>query len=493
MQTDTPPTQKDDILHEANAAESVMPNIEYVDAQHDDDEDDEEEVSFYGLSDETYNGIIAALHESDWLTVEQEILELEPSEIGQLLEKATRDDALELVQNLHSIMDSETYTYLGYDRLKTLFTVLNPREIGAIITDLETDDAIGLLQDLEEDDRREILRHVSTRNRALVEEGLSFPEESAGRLMQRNVTAVPEFWTVGKALDYLQAMGDALPYQLYDLFVVDPRHRVVGQIAVGQLLRASRGMKIRDLVEEDPPVVPADTDQEEVAALFRRKTMTSVAVVDDADRLIGTITVDDIVSVIDEEADEDLLLLAGVGDDDLTHGTMRTAWMRFRWLFVNMITALIAARIVGLFEATLDELVALAVLMPIVAGMGGNAGTQTLTVAVRALATKELSAANYWRVTLKESAVGLINGLLCASLVGLLAWLWFHDPKLGLVIASAMVLNIFMAGFVGTMVPIVLTRLKIDPAISSSIFVTTITDIVGFGSFLGLATIFLLR
>lgn len=479
----------EELFDDADRATSTTLNVEYVDAEH----DDTEERSFYGLSDETYNGIIASLHEEDWLTVEQEILNLDPSDIAQFLEKSSRDGALKLVQNLHTILDSETYTYLGYERLKTLLTVLNPREIGAIINDLETDDAISLLEDMDEDERREIMRHVSTRNRALVEEGLSFPEESAGRLMQRDVAAIPEFWTVGKALDYLQAMGDALPHQLYDLFIVDPRHRVVGQIAIGQILRVSRGMKIRDLIDDEAPVVPADTDQEEVAALFRRKTMTSVAVVDDADRLIGMITIDDIVSVIDEEAGEDLLLLAGVGDDDdLTHGTLRTSWLRFRWLFINMITAILAARVVSIFEATLEELVALAVLLPVVAGMGGNAGTQTLTVAVRALATKELSSANYWRVTGKESVVGLINGVLCALLIGVLSWIWFHDLKLGMVIGASMVLTICVAGFSGTMVPIILTRLKIDPAISSSIFVTTITDVVGFASFLGLATLFLL-
>lgn len=486
---DTRTTLTDDPARSLEELAQVLP--ETATPVSGDEEDDDSD--FYGLSDETYNGIISSLHEDDWLTVEKEIFELEPSDIAQLLEKASRDDALKLVQNLHSILDSETYTYLGYERLKTLFAVLNPREIGAIISDLDTDDAISLLEDLEEEERREILRHVSTRSRTLVEEGLTYPEESAGRLMQRDVAAIPEFWTVGKALDYLQAMGDELPTQLYDLFIVDPRHRVVGQVAVGQILRVSRGTKIQDLVEEGVPVVPADTDQEDIAALFKRMTLTSVAVVDDAERLIGMITIDDIVSVIDEEAGEDLLLLAGVGDEDLAQATISTAWSRFRWLFVNLFTALIAARIVGLFEATLEEIVALAVLMPVVAGMGGNAGTQTLTVAVRALATKELSAANYWRVTLKESLIGLINGTLCATLMGAIAWLWFHDPKLGMVIGAAMVTNIFIAGLAGTLVPILLTKMKIDPAISSSIFVTTITDIVGFSSFLGLATLFLMK
>jgi magnesium transporter len=454
--------------------------------------EEEEEEDFYGLSDTDFSGIIAAVHAEDWLTVEQEIFELEPADIASLLEKASRDDALEMVKHLHSILDSETYTYLGYERLKTLFNVLGPREIAVIIADLNTDDAISLLEDIDEDDRKEILRHVNERSRVLVEEGLTFPEDSAGRLMQRDVIAIPQFWTVGKALDYMQALGDDLPEQLYDLFLVNPRHHVVGQIAIGQLFRAKRGQKINDLADTDPHTVPAETDQEEVAALFKRITVTSVPVIDDAERLIGVITIDDIVAVVDEEAGEDLLRLGGVNSDDLSEATFSTAFSRFRWLAINLVTALLAASVVGHFEATLEKIVALAVLMPIVAGMGGNAGTQTLTVAVRALATKELSAANYWRVTLKEMMVGLINGSMCATIMGTIATLWFHDMRLGMVIGAAMITNIFIAGLAGTLIPIGMSRMKFDPAISSGVFLTTVTDIVGFASFLGLATIFLL-
>ena len=460
-----------------------------IEPEHDfgDDEDDD----FYGLSDETFSGIIAAVHNEDWLTVEHEIFDLEPADIAQLLEKASRDDALEMVQHLHSILDSETYTYLGYDRLKTIFRVLNPREIAAVISDLDTDDAISLLEEVDEDERREILRHVNAQSRALVEEGFAFPEESAGRLMQRDVVAIPQFWTVGKALDYLQALGHDLPEQLYDLFLVDPRHRVVGQLPLGQLLRVTRGEKISAIADHEPDIVPVDTDQEEVAALFKRVTITSVPVVDADERLIGVITIDDIVAVIDEETSEDLLRLGGVENDDLAQGTFGTAWSRFRWLFINLLTAMLASSVVGHFEDVLQKIVALAVLMPIVAGMGGNAGTQTLTVAVRALATKELSAANYWRVTLKEALVGVLNGSAFALITGVVAWLWFSDPRLGLVIGAAMVTNLFAAGLAGTLIPIGLNRLDIDPAISSAVFLTTITDIVGFASFLGLATLFL--
>lgn len=455
-------------------------------------DEDESEDTFYGLSDDHITDILAAVRVEDWLTVEKEVFDLEPSDIAQLLEKASRDDAMEIVRHLHSVLDSETYIYLNYERLRTLFAVLGARDIAAIITDLDTDDAISLLEELDEGDRREILRHVNERSRALVEEGLTFPEDSAGRIMQRDVVAIPQFWTVGKTLDYMQAIGHDLPSQLYDLFIVDPRHRVMGQIAVGQLLRVTRGSKISDVADLEPHVVPADTDQEEVAALFKRVTMTSVAVVDHNERLIGVITIDDIVSVVDEETSEDLLRLGGVESDDLAHGAVRTALSRFRWLFVNLLTAILAASVVGHFENALEQIVALAVLMPIVAGMGGNAGTQTLTVAVRALATKELSSSNYWRVTLKEMGVGLINGVLCAVPVGTVAALWFRDWHLGGVMMAAMISNIFIAGLAGTLIPVAMDRMKFDPAISSGVFLTTVTDVVGFATFLGLASLFLL-
>lgn len=454
---------------------------------------DDTEDSFYGLSDEAFGGIIAALRTEDWLTVEKEVMQLEPSDVAQLLDKASKDDALDLARHLHGVIDSETFTYLGHQRLKDLFAVLSSREVGAIIADLDTDDAISLLEDLPQDDRREILRHVNTAASSLVEEGLTYPEESAGRLMQRNAVAVPQDWTVGKTIDYLRAMQEQLPEQLYDVFIVDARHRVVGQIPAGQILRSTREQKVEDIAREAPDVVPAETDQEEVAALFKRVTLTSVPVVDSDERLIGVITVDDIVSVVEQEASEDLLRLGGVGEDDLAQGTWFTTVARFKWLFINLLTALVASAVVGRFEAVLSQIVALAVLMPIVAGMGGNAGTQTLTVAVRALATKELSSANYWRVTIKETFVGVLNGIAFAVIMGVIAWAWYQNIGLGLVIAGAMVINLVFAGLAGALIPIGLNKLKIDPAISSVVFLTTVTDVIGFLSFLGLATLFLMH
>ena len=456
-------------------------------------DDSGHDESFYGLSDETFGGIIAALRTEDWLTVEKEVLQLEPSDVAQLLDKSSKDNALELTRHLHDVIDSETYTYLNHQRLKDLFTVLSSREVGTIIADLDTDDAIALLEDIPQEDRREILRHVNTAASTLVEEGLTYPEESAGRLMQRHAIAVPQDWTVGKTIDYLREMRDQLPEQLYDLFLVDDRHQVVGQVPTGQILRNTREQKIADIAREAPHLVPAHTDQEEVAALFKRVTLTPVPVVDAEERLIGVITVDDIVSVVEAEANEDLLRLGGVGEDDLSSGTWLTTVARFKWLFINLLTALLASAVVGRFEAVLSQIVALAVLMPIVAGMGGNAGTQTLTVAVRALATKELSSANYWRVTMKETMVGVLNGTAFAIITGIVAWAWYKNAELGLVIGGAMMINLIFAGLAGALIPIGLNKMKIDPAISSAVFLTTVTDIIGFLSFLGLATLFLMR
>ncbi len=456
-------------------------------------DDEEEGESFYGLSDETFGGITAALRNEDWLTVEKEVLALEPSDVAQLFEKSSKEHALELARHLHGVVDSETYTYLSHQRLKDLFAVLSSREIGNIIADLDTDDAIALLEDIPQEDRREILRHVNTAASTLVEEGLTYPEESAGRLMQRHAIAVPQDWTVGKTIDYLREMRDQLPEQLYDLFLVDDRHHVVGQVPTGQILRSLRETKIEEIARQAPHLVPAETDQEEVAALFKRVTLTSVPVVDGEERLIGVITVDDIVSVVEEETSEDLLHLGGVAQDDLSQNTWVTTLSRFKWLFVNLLTALLASAVVGRFEAVLSQIVALAVLMPIVAGMGGNAGTQTLTVAVRALATKELSSANYWRVTMKETFVGVLNGLAFAAIMMVITWMWYHNLQLGLVIAAAMLINLLAAGLAGALIPITLNKWRIDPAISSAVFLTTVTDVVGFLSFLGLATLFLMH
>ncbi|MEE8622288.1 MAG: magnesium transporter, partial [Alphaproteobacteria bacterium] len=329
----------------------------------------------------------------------------------------------------------------------------------------------------------------------LLEEGLSWPEDSAGRLMQSELVAVPSFWTVGETIDFLRQAAERdseeLPEEFYDIFVVDPKHKPVGTIPLSRLLRTKRPVKLSDLMMPDMRLVPVEMDQEAVAFLFRRYDLASAPVVDEAGRLVGVITVDDVLDVIDEEAEEDIMRLGGVVETDLYRAVLDTTKSRFSWLVVNLATAIVASIVIGFFEVTIRQIVALAVLMPIVASMGGNAGTQTLTVAVRALAMKELTASNTLRAVGKEVLVGGFNGVLFAVLMGIVAWLWFASPAIGLVIAAAMVINLLVAGLAGVAIPLGLERTGVDPAVASGVVLTTVTDVVGFLAFLGLAALFL--
>ena len=364
------------------------------------------------------------------------------------------------------------------------------------ISELDSDDALMVLEEMDEDRQKELLDHISDTERTFIEEGLSYPEDSAGRLMQREVVTVPSQWNVGQCIDYIRRRADdeenELPSIFYDIFVIDARHHPVGAVSLSALLRSRRQTPVSEVMEEDMHEIPVDTDQEDIAFLFRQRDLVSAPVIDMAGRLVGAITIDDVVDVIHEEHEEDIMRMGGVIEDDLYQASISTARARFSWLVVNLLTAILASMVIGLFDATIQEVVALAVLMPIVASMGGNAGTQTLTVTVRALATKELTGANAFRVITKEVIVGCFNGIAFAILTGLVAWLWFGSSTLGIVIASAMVINMIVAGLAGTTIPIMLERAGIDPAIASSVFLTTITDVVGFFAFLGLAALFLL-
>ena len=310
--------------------------------------------------------------------------------------------------------------------------------------------------------------------------------------MRRELVSIPEFWTVGKTVDYLRTASETLPEYFFDIFIIDTTHHLTGEVPLSRLVRAKRSEKIKDLKLDDSHPIPAETDQEYVAHMFRRENLVSAPVIDDSGRLIGVITIDDIVDVIDEEAQEDILRLAGVDSGDLYRAVMSTTTARFRWLFINLLTAILASIVISFFDATIEEIVALAVLMPIVASMGGNAGTQALTIAVRALATHELSGTNTWRVIWKETLVGAINGFLFAVIIGFLAALWFQTAILGVVIALAMLINLIVAGLFGAGIPLMLDRFGSDPAVSSTVLLTTITDVIGFLSFLGLATLLML-
>ncbi len=419
-------------------------------------------------------------------------IELSAADVAEVISKIGFDRALELIDILGEDIDAEVFVYLDNDLVTRLFENMPDWDVASIINQMESDDALDLIEDLDEEAQTKILKTLSSKMRAAIEEGLTFPEDSAGRLMQRSLVAVPQFWTVGKTLDYLRVAKNSLPDDFYDIIVVDPMHHVVGEVPAGHILKAQRTERIADLALDNFHPIPAGTDQEEVAHMFRREGLVSAPVVNEDNRLIGVITVDDIVDVIDEEAQEDLLKLAGMSDTHLYKDVLYTTRARFYWLLVNLMTAIAASVVIGLFEGTIQQIVALAILMPIVASMGGNAGTQAMTVAVRGLATKELSKANAHKIIGKEVVVGALNGISFAIIIGLVTWLWFHSAALGLIIGVAMVLNLIVAGFSGAAIPVILDRLGLDPAVSSSVFLTTVTDVIGFFAFLGLAAAFLI-
>ena len=417
----------------------------------------------------------------------------ELSAVGQaaVLEQVSEPERDALVALLKRDLDPEVLTELDEDVRDDVLEQLDSKEIAAAARNLETDDAASLLEDLPDDERKEVLAELTAEERDEIEKALAYPEDSAGRMMQRSLVKVPQSWSVGRVIDYCRE-ADELPDDVYDLFVVDRSGRLKGSVPLGRLVRTKRPIPITDIVDPDIPSVLVTADKEHVAHVFRDQNLVSCPVVDDRRRLLGVIMVDDVVDVIDEEAEEDLLKMGGVGHDDMHANTVRTVQLRGLWLAVNLFTAVIASLVIGQFEGAIEKIVALAVLMPIVASMGGNAGTQTVTVAVRALAMGELTAANALRFIGKEIAVGGLNGLIFALVMGGAVILWFDDWRLGAVIGAAMICNLIAAALAGTLIPLGLEKLGVDPAVSSTVFLTTVTDVIGFLAFLGLATIFLL-
>lgn len=444
------------------------------------------------LPDETIRETIDAVHAQDSDTVNAVLGDLSPTDTAELLSKIKEDDREELLGMYGDSLDPQAFTEMNQELSRVSLSAMPSAQVAEIIADLESDDALLLIENLDQDFQQDVIKKLSAKTRLVLEEGLSFPEDSAGRLMRRELVTIPEFWTVGKTIDYLRAASDTLPEDFLDIFIIDPLHHLTGEIPLNRILRSKRSIKIKELSLNETHPIPATTDQEQVAQIFRRDNIVSAPVVDDAGRLIGVITIDDVIDVIDEEAQEDIMRMAGVDQGDLYRAAVSTAGMRFRWLFINLLTALLASFVISFFDATIQEIVALAVLMPIVASMGGNAGTQALTVAVRAIATNELSDTNTWRVVWKETLVGAINGILFAVLSGFLAALWFASPALGVVIAAAMIINLIVAGLCGAGIPLILHKAGSDPAVSSTVLLTTVTDVIGFLAFLGLAALFLL-
>ena len=410
---------------------------------------------------------------------------------ASILEQVSDDERDRLVGLLKGDLDPETLVELDEEVLEDVLDQLDSKDIAAAAAKLETDDATTILEELPEAERREVLAEMPAAERAEIEHALAYPENSAGRMMQRSLVRVPDRWTVGQVIDHCREATD-LPEDVYDIFVVDGEGRLRGSVPLGRMLRTKRPVPILDIVDPDIPSVPAGADQAEVAHLFRDQNLVSCPVVDERGRLEGVIMVDDVVDVIDEEAEEDLLKMGGVGSDDMYAPPIRTARLRALWLTVNLATAVLASLVIGQFEGAIEKIVALAVLMPIVASMGGNAGTQTVTVAVRSLATGQLTAANALRFVAKEAMVGGLNGIVFAFLMGSAVVLWYGDWRLGAVIGAAMVCNLLAAALAGTLIPLGLQKFGVDPAVSSTVFLTTVTDVIGFLAFLGLATLFLL-
>lgn len=418
---------------------------------------------------------------------------LQPVDLAGLLELSSEDDRQIMIGLLKAYLSAEVISHLAPEVREELLERLAPREIAAVAAKLDSDDAVDLVEELDDEQREAVMANLSREDRAHVEEALTYPAESAGRLMQREVVSVPEGWTVGKTIDHLHDQSQDLPPVFHDIVVVDPYEKVVGQLHLYHLLREGRSVKVRDIMDEDVRPIPVTTDREEIAYDFRHYRLQSAPVVDAEGKLLGIITIDDMVDVMEEEAEEDIRAMAGVGAEESIHDdVVEVTKSRFIWLLVNLFTAILAAWSISLFEGSLEKIVALAVLMPICASMGGNAGTQTLTVAVRALATKDLGLSNYWRFAFREIRIGAVNGVGFAAIMGLVAWGWFGSPGIGLVIGSAMIINMVAAAFAGALIPIAMRAAGFDPAVTSVVFLTTVTDVVGFVAFLGLATLFLL-
>ncbi len=445
----------------------------------------------YALNRETMRAVRQAVEFEDRAALLAAMEDLHPADIADLLEQMETGPRHKLIHIYGPEFAGEILSELDQSIREDVIETLSPAVLTKAVRDLESDDVVDLLETLDDPQQEAVLDALERPDRIAIERALSFPEGSAGRLMQREVVAAPEHWTVGDAIDFMRASLD-LPEQFYHIVLVDPRYRPIGHVTLGKVMSSDRVTRLRDLTEEGFRTFPATQDEEDVAYAFNQYHLISAPVVDEDNRLVGVITIDDAMIVLSQENEEDLLLLAGVGDELIADRTLQIVRQRFPWLLVNLATAILASLVIAQFEDVLAAVVAAAVLMPIVASMGGNAGTQSMTVAVRALATRDLTGSNAWRVVRRETVAGLLNGVGFAVIIGIIGAAWFSNLLLGLVIAIAMVINLVVSGLAGVLVPIVLDKAGIDPALASGTFVTTVTDVVGFFAFLGLTGLILL-
>ncbi len=447
----------------------------------------------YALNPDFVREVCEAIESGDNLRVRHLFEKLHAADQADLLGLVRPDERRQLINVLGNDLEPEALSELEEDIRDDVVEHLQPETLAAAVEELESDDAIYLLEDLDEGKKAEVLEKVGEQDRAAVEFSLNYPDESAARLMQRDFLSVPPYWTVGHTIDFLRSAED-LPDLFFEIFVVDPSFHALGTVPVSRLMRAERDVLVGDIMNVKQTLIPAGMNEEEVAYLFNQYHLISAAVVDESKRIVGMITVDDIVDVVRETASEDMMALAGVREEEgLSDTVIATTRSRFSWLLVNLATAVLASLVIALFDKAIEEIVALAILMPIVASMGGNAGTQTMTVAVRALATKDLTPTNAARIVWREVLVGGLQGIVFALLLGIIGAIWFESSAIGSVLALAMVINLLAAGLAGILIPLGLEKAGADPALSSTVFVTTVTDIVGFFVFLGLATLLLVQ
>ena len=424
--------------------------------------------------------------------INQTFKDLHEADIANLIENLDPDTRTKLIEIESFNIEPEIFIELNESVQSEVLQLLKIDSLIKIIKRLESDDAIKILENLTINTKEQVLEKLPPKDKFLLQEGLSYPEDSAARIMQREFTAVPSNWTVGQTIDYLREDKD-LPEEFLEIFIVDDDFKPIGTVPSSRVLRTSRDSKMNSIMSEMPVLISVNMDQEEVGHAFENYNLVSAGVVNKENKLVGMITADDVVTVVKEEAEEDTLRLAGVGDEEITDSVMLKTKRRFNWLLLNLFTALLATWVISFFGASIEQMVALAFLMPIVASMGGNAGMQTLAVTIRAIATKELSKSNFNRVVGKEFLIGILNGIIFAIITAVIVQFWFKDINLSILIGISMILNMIVAGLFGILVPVSLKKLNIDPALASSVFVTTITDVIGFLSFLGLGSIYFLN
>tara|TARA_B100000809_G_scaffold158724_1_gene156053 strand:+ start:878 stop:2257 length:1380 start_codon:yes stop_codon:yes gene_type:complete len=426
---------------------------------------------------------------NDAVFISNSFKEMHPADAADIIEHLTENYRENLIKLNNFKIDPEVFVEVNESVQAEIIKYLSKDSIVYILKNLESDDAIKILENLDEKRKNDILRSLPPKDRFVLLESLSYPEDTAARIMQREFTAIPSNWSVGHTIDYLRENKD-LPEEFLEIFIVDSEFKPIGSVPSSKVLRTSRDAKMLSIMNESQLLIPVDMDREEVGHLFENYNLNSACVIDKTNKLVGMITSDDVLTVLKEEAEEDALRLAGVGDEEITDGVFKKTKRRFNWLLLNLFTAFIATWVISIFGATIEQMVALAFLMPIVASMGGNAGMQTLAVTVRAIATNELTKNNFSQNVLKEFFIGILNGVIFAAISAIVVQLWFQDPTLSLIISISMVLNMIVAGLFGILVPITLKNFNIDPAIASSVFVTTITDVIGFLSFLGIGAYF---